>query len=321
VRFVIYGAGAIGGALGVPLAIAGHEVNLIARGTQLEAIRAGGLTLETPDGRTTLPLPVVEHPAELRFAPGDVVLLAMKSQDTEAAVRELAGVAPDAVRVVCMQNGVENERTALRRFAHVYGAMVISPATFLSPGLVSVTSGPSLGLCEVGRYPAGSDEFAGELAEALSAAQWASRALPDILRWKYAKLLDNLSNAAQVVVGLGARGGEVATLGRAEGVEVLEGAGVDVLPREEMEARRAETTNSRPIAGKERQGASTWQSVQRGTGSVESDYLNGEIVRLARETGRGAPVNALLQRLSNEIAWSGGERGPMSEAEFLALLE
>ena len=62
---------------------------------------------------------------------------------------------------VCLQNGVENERLALRRFANVYGGMVIVPATYLSPGTVSVGASPTVGLCDVGAYPNGADEVSG----------------------------------------------------------------------------------------------------------------------------------------------------------------
>jgi 2-dehydropantoate 2-reductase len=320
-RFVIYGAGAIGGALGVSLANGGSDVVLIARGAQYEAIRGGGLTLELPDGPVNARVPVVAQPSELDLGDGDVVVLAMKSQDTEPALRALSEHAPTQLPIVCMQNGVENERLALRRFEHVYGAMVIAPATFLAAGSVVVTAAPNLGLAELGRYPSGSDALCEEIAAVFSASQWASRAVEDIMSWKYAKLLDNLSNAAQVVVGLTARGGTVATRARAEGVEVLDRAGIGYLARDQIESRRAEAIISRPVEGRERVGASTWQSVARGTGSVESDYLNGEIVLIARRHGGSAPVNALLQRLSNEIARSAGERGPINEEQFLALLE
>lgn len=319
-RFVIYGAGAIGGSLGVSLLGTGADVVLIARGEQFEVLRERGLTLTTPDGSTTQPVPVVSHPREISFAPGDVVVFAMKSQDTDGAVRELAAVAPHSTPVLCMQNGVENERVALRHFENVYGAMVISPATYLTHGQVTVTAWPFLGLSEVGRYPEGTDALSDELAAMLSAARWASRSLPDIMRWKYAKLLDNLSNAAQVVVGVDARGGQVAYRARAEGVDVLDDAQIDYVSADEMGARRAEAITSKPIDGHERVGASTWQSVQRGAATVESDYLNGEIVRIARLNHRSAPINELLQRLSNEIAWSAGARAPVAEEAFFALL-
>ena len=123
-RFVVYGAGAVGGVIGARLHQGGHDVALIARGSHLEAIRERGLRLDTPDGSAVLELPVAGHPAELDLGDDDVVLLAMKTQDTAAALTALAGCAP-GVPVVCVQNGVENERLALRAFERVYGVVVM----------------------------------------------------------------------------------------------------------------------------------------------------------------------------------------------------
>ena len=58
-RYVIVGAGAVGGAIGGALALAGHDVTLVARGAHLEALRARGLTLVTPDANHVVRLPAV----------------------------------------------------------------------------------------------------------------------------------------------------------------------------------------------------------------------------------------------------------------------
>ena len=90
-RFVVFGAGAIGGVLGARLAEAGFEVALIARGRHLEAIRRDGLTLETPVQRSVFELPAAADPAELGVGrDGDVVLIATKSQDTASALQALS---------------------------------------------------------------------------------------------------------------------------------------------------------------------------------------------------------------------------------------
>src|SRR2546428_7498390 len=96
-RFVIYGAGAIGGVIGARLHEHGHEVVLIARGEHRRAIERDGLRLETPEGAATLRIPVAGHPSEfdLRIA-DDIVVLAMKSQDTAGAPRRLARCATPA---------------------------------------------------------------------------------------------------------------------------------------------------------------------------------------------------------------------------------
>ena len=76
-------------------------------------------------GVTTLPIPATERLDKIQWSGDDVVLLAVKSQDTEEALRQLAAAAPVATPVVCVQNGVANEPAALRRFANVYGVCVV----------------------------------------------------------------------------------------------------------------------------------------------------------------------------------------------------
>ena len=56
------------------------------------------------------------------------------------------------------------------------------------------------------------------------------------------------------------------------------------------------------VAGLTRGGGSSWQSLVRGTGSIEADYLNGEMCLLGRLHGVPTPVNELLQRRANAAA-------------------
>ncbi len=130
-RYIFYGAGAIGGTLGARLFETGREVVLIARGDHGRAIAEHGLRFGTPEGWRRLRIPVVEHPRELTLDESDVVFLAMKSQDTLAALDALVPLAPHAMHVVCAQNGVENERRALRHFAYVHGLCVMMAGVYL----------------------------------------------------------------------------------------------------------------------------------------------------------------------------------------------
>jgi 2-dehydropantoate 2-reductase len=325
-RFVIYGAGAIGGVLGGRLFEAGSDVTLVARGAHLAALRERGLTIVSPAGTAVLPVPVVGSIAEAAPADGDVVVLAMKSQDTPDAVRSLAAVAPAGVRVVCAQNGVENERVALRSFADVYGVTVICPSTHTEPGTVVAHASPTTGILDVGRYPSGSDATAEELAGAFRAATYASEARADVMRWKYAKLLDNLVNAVDAVCGerpgddgAGPEVRDLVARVRAEGEAVLAAAGVDVVPLAELRARRAGTLVIPPIPGVGER-TSTWQSLARGAGSVETDHLTGEVVLLGRLHGVPTPANTLLQSLATTMAATGAAPGAVPAAEVLARL-
>jgi hypothetical protein len=90
VRYIIIGAGAVGGTIGGCLAQGGHEVVLVARGAHLDALREGGLRFGTPSGTDVLPIPAVGGPGELDLRPDDVLMVATKSQDSVAVLAEWA---------------------------------------------------------------------------------------------------------------------------------------------------------------------------------------------------------------------------------------
>jgi 2-dehydropantoate 2-reductase len=322
-RYVIYGAGAIGGVIGGRLFEAGHEVVLIARGAHHDAVADRGLQLNSPAGAVTLPVPVVSAPAGVGFRESDVVILAMKSQDTGAALRALADAAPPRVSVVCAQNGVENERAALRLFPDVYGMCVILGAVHLTPGVVEARSAPVSGLLDLGRWPAGSDDVAREIAADLSGATFGSEARDDIPRWKWGKLLGNLANAVDALCGPEARGGEIAARAREEGIACLEKAGIPYLGPDEDRERRAEIFGTaRPADGARRRegSSSSWQSLARSAGAIETDYLNGEIVLLGRLHGVPTPVNETLQSVATQAARERRDPGTVPERDLLAML-
>ena len=320
-RIVIFGAGAIGGVIGARLFQHQCDVTLIARGPHFAALSTSGLRLETPEETVTLRVPVVESPESLRFDASDVVILTVKSQDTKDALGHLAAVAPPTTTIVCGQNGVENERMALRTFQHVYGMCVMLPATHLTPGVVQASSSPITGLLDVGRWPHGVDDRARELADVLNGASFESIARDDIARWKWGKLLMNLGNAVEAACGPSHRGGELVRRAVKEGVDVLAAAGIAYVGRDEDAERRGQLLTLGPVSGATRGGGSSWQSLVRETGSVETDYLTGEIVLQGRLHGVPTPVNELLQRLANQLAFERRAPGAWSESEILARLD
>jgi 2-dehydropantoate 2-reductase len=322
VRFVVYGAGAVGGMLGGSLHEAGHEVVLIARGPHLAAIQAGGLRMITPDGAVTAAAPAVGHPDEIDFRPDDVVLLAVKSQDTEGALRALAAVARAGIAVVSVQNGVANEPAALRWFADVYGMCVQCPAVHLEPGVVEVRWSPVTGILDIGRHPAGIDARGEAIAAAVASTAFESVPRPDIMRWKYGKLRANLNNAVDALCGPGTRTavGSLDADARAEADSCLEAAGIPFASSEESTARRALVSIPPIDETMDRPGASSWQSLARGTGSIEVDYLNGEIVKLGREHGIPTPVNAALQRIANRAAREGWAAGSVLPEDLIRMV-
>jgi len=327
-RYIIIGAGAVGGVVGGRLAGSGCEVVLVARGAHQAALREHGLRLRFPDGEFTHRLPAVEGPAELgELRADDVLVLAVKTQDSEAALRAWGpapvaggGTAAERLPLVCAQNGVESQRLALRTFRRVYGVCVWLPCTLVEPGVVSAASAPLTGILHLGRHPHGTDDTARLIAADLEKSHFEAPVVPDVARWQYAKLLANLVNAVEAVSGpvAGPEAEGLVARVRAEGAAVLDAAGIAYVSAEEQRAARGDKISFEPLDGVPR-GGSSWQSLNRGTGTIEADYLNGEIALLGRLHGVPTPLNDLLQRLANAFAREHRAPGSMPVGELLRL--
>ena len=323
-RIVVYGAGAVGGVIGGRLFqhhdVHGHAVTLVARGAHYDALRSKGLTLNDPNGSVTLAVPVVDRITAVPLDDGDVVILSMKTQDSEAALEALADHAPAGIAVACAQNGVENERLAARRFARVYGVCVMLPAQFLEPGVVDAAGSPHNAILDIGCYPAGVDDGARSLSAAFEASGLASRPDEAIMRAKYTKLLMNLGNPLDALVDDRQASNGLYTRARAEAEACLAAAGIEYASNEEERARRRGVMEMRAVPGRTRGGGSTWQTLVRGARTTEVDWLNGEVVLLGRLHGVPTPVNAMLQEVARRAAAEGRPARSFTTTELEALL-
>jgi 2-dehydropantoate 2-reductase len=194
---------------------------------------------------------------------------------------------------------------------------VMLPSSHLAPGVVVAQCAPVPGILDLGRYPAGVDRRAQEIAEQLVKAGFRAEPRADIMRWKHAKLLMNLGNAVEALCGRVDGLDEAVAPVRAEGETVLRAAGIDFASREEDAARRGDILRMRTVAGQQRAGGSSWQSLARGTGTVEADYLNGEIVLLGRLHGIPTPANDTARRLVVRAARDHAGPGTLTPAQFL----
>ena len=200
--------------------------------------------------------------------------------------------------IVCVQNGVANEVEALRRFERVYGVFVWLPCQHLDPGVVQVYSSPVHGVLAVGRFPAGEDELARDLARAFTEAGCDGVVSEDVMRLKRGKLLGNLINGIHIVVGDGEDAEALHEQAMAEARACFEAAGIEYEP--DTRALGARMSPPRPVHGASHAMSSTWQSLQRGS-TLETDYLNGEIVLLGRLHGAPTPVNADIQARAHNL--------------------
>ena len=317
-RYLVYGAGAVGSVTGAYLHLAGLDVLLVARPGHAARINEKGLIVRSPSKRYRVSLRAVTSASDLApFQSDDVVMLTVKSQHTQTALAELrqAGL-PSRAALGCMQNAVVNERLAASVSQNVYGILVAMPALFLVDGEVAGADRDHPGTLEVGRYPEGLDETVHKLALDLEKAGFLVMTNPRIMRSKNTKLLLNLANAVVGIVGLDCDLEEKAAFIEEVGEEarqVWESAGIDFEPEQKLNERVVDHVMKHSVLPEKVQyGGSTWQSLVKRSGSVETGCLNGEVVRVARKTGIAAPLNERLCRVAEEMARRGLEPGSYS---------
>lgn len=322
-RVTVLGVGAIGGPVALALHDAGLDVRGLARGPHLRAIAADGLRVRAPWGDATLGLEVASSPADFDWRDDDVVVLATKSQDTRAALAALAEKAPRRTAVVCAQNGLANERVAQEFFDRVYGAMVYTPGAHLDPGVVATYGIDRRGLIDLGPV-SGDLDLAESLAAALRVGRFVSEANADVMDLKRAKLLFNLGNVVQALVG--------PDVPRDEVRPVLDAAQAELVACYQAEGRATEPLRARflsrvgfapepgTIDGQQRTGGSSWQSLARGAGTIETAWLNGEVVAMGKQYGVATPVNARLVALGEAAAEAFTAGGMSAQALTHAVL-
>ena len=136
-RIAMMGSGGIGGYLGARLAQAGEDVIFIARGAHLEAMQRNGLRVESPLGEIILRhVRANETPVDIGFV--DIVVFAVKANDTERAGAAIVPLVGPATRVVTLQNGIDSVNALART---VPRSQVVGGATYLSahierPGVI-----------------------------------------------------------------------------------------------------------------------------------------------------------------------------------------
>lgn len=136
-RIAVMGTGGVGGYFGARLAQGGHDVSFVARGRQLDALRAHGLRVRSPLGDVQLPsVQVTDDPAELD--PVDVVVFGVKLWDTRPAAELVKPLLDKHTAVVSFQNGVVKDDILRDTLGgeHVIGGVCYIAATIAEPGII-----------------------------------------------------------------------------------------------------------------------------------------------------------------------------------------
>jgi 2-dehydropantoate 2-reductase len=309
----------------------------VARGAHLTALQTSGLRLRTPTEDLQIPVTAVAGPDEVRLQANDVLVVATKTNHAAEALAAWAdapvavdgrptGTAGELLPVLMALNGVESERIALRYFARVFGICVWMPAVHLVPGEVIIRGAPTSGMLHLGRYPASLTDDSDATLLSTVARDWSVAnfdvQLPvDVMPWKYRKVISNIGNAFQALVGTASGVRPLVQAAETEARTVLDTAGIEYIGDAEESRARAAGFTMQPVPGVPADtGGSTWQSLARSTGTVETDYLNGEIALLARLHGTTAPLNATLASLVRTASARGERPGAMSVAELAGRL-
>lgn len=329
-RYIIIGAGAVGVTFAAELQRAGKDVLLIARGAQLEALRFGTLRYARPNGTRSLRLPVAAGPDDVALLAGDVLVLTTKTQDAGQvladwawrpvqAVGETTRPAADVLPVVTVQNGLEAERIALRRFATVFGSVLWVAASYTAAGEVAVAGSPDVAIAWLGAFPRGTHPRLAEIAADWREAGILTHVVPEIQHAKAAKLISSVTFALSALYQPGELRDRATQLVQDEAREILSAS------RQRIADLAADTRDERhriafgPTEGPQYAGNSTSQSLTRSTG-VETDFLNGEIVLAARLLGRDAPANRALADRVQRALRDGTQVGGLGDEDLLVTL-
>lgn len=287
-KIAVMGAGAVGCFFGALLAQAGHNVTLIGRPALVEAVRDGGLLLESGGERRHVPVLADTRPEAVAGA--ELLLFCVKSFDTEAAAVAIAPHIGADCSVWSLQNGIDNA-DRLARILDRPAVPVAVYAALEAPGAGYVRHKGG-GKMVIGPSPR-SEEFAALFA----AAGIAARVAPDVASTLWTKLAVNCAlNAISALAALpyggliGREGVDVLLKGILAECRTVAGAhGITLAPTLEDTVFGLGTSMAE-------QYSSTAQDLARGR-RTEIDDLNGAILRRAATRGLEAPLNQALWTL------------------------
>lgn len=215
-RICIYGAGATGGHFAVRLALAGHDVSVVARGAHLDAIRTNGLTLRSGDDVLNAKVAASDNAKD--FSAQDVVIVATKATALPSIASQIAPVIGKDSIVVFPQNGMPwwypvglpanmpvppklplfelaDPFLAAMRADQVIGGSIYSANEVEAPGVVR-NSSPEHNRMDVGVLSGDDNDVVRGFRIALEQADILSPAPDDIRTVIWRKLLTNMSGSA-----------------------------------------------------------------------------------------------------------------------------
>lgn len=290
-RFMMMGSGGVGGYFGARLAAAGRPVTFVARGPHLDALRGGGLRVESPRGDVRLKtVRAVDDPGAA--GPVDVIFVAVKLNDLDGAIARIAPVLGPTTTVISLQNGIEAADRLVAAFgpSRVAGGVVYIASELAAPGVVRHVGANHR--VEIGILPGGETAPVDAIVAALAESGVDAERPADIRLaiWRKFVFLVALSATTtltgQAIGAIRADGAgramfaelmaEAAAVGRAHGIALAADlvqdrlAFVDTLPAAMRSSMAIDAERGKPL---------------------ELEWLSGAVVRLGAALGVPTPVN------------------------------
>jgi 2-dehydropantoate 2-reductase len=291
-RIAVVGAGGTGGYFGGLLARAGQDVTFIARGANLEALRARGLTVDSRlAGTFTLPVRATNSPSEV--GPVDLILFCVKSYDTDAAAESIRPLMHSETMLLSLQNGIGNEERIAQAVGHNsgIGAVAYVVSAIKAPGVVAQTAGP--GKIVFGELGGGTSQRTKRLHEVLQRAGIVTEVHPNIEGAIWQKFLficafSGVTALSRLPIGTILADPVTHALfrGTLEEVEAVAHASGIALPTDCVEEAMTHAGSVEPWA------SSSLYGDLAGGRRLELESLNGEVVRRGGEhDGVWTPLN------------------------------
>ena len=299
-RIVVLGAGAVGCFFGGVLARAGKDVLLIARDNHVQAIKKNGLFMECQTFQERVTIEASSRIEDIAGA--DLILCCVKSPDTERAIREIKALIKSDTLILSLQNGVDNAE----RISQVVPNKVISAVVYVAAGMGGDGHVKHFGRGELIIGVANQAESISselqEICEIFLSANIPCAVSNNIQRELWLKFLVNcsyngISAIGQITYGEMAQQENTWQLINDLTTEFLLVAHHENIDISEDEAQRVNEQIAKTMAG---QRSSTAQDLLRHK-PTEIDYLNGLIVRKAKEHGLKVPNHQAIYTLVKMI--------------------
>jgi 2-dehydropantoate 2-reductase len=295
-RWLVVGAGGIGGYFGGLLALSGQDVTFLARGDHLAAMHKNGLRIETVDRSYSIrPHALDSVDSEPHY---DVVLFCVKTYDNVTAAKAIGKAVDDHTVILSIQNGMDNEKALgqLLPAAQVYPGLAHIVSARVAPGVIRQSGGARTILFGDPQNP--TNPRLREIAEKMHRAQIDATASTNIERDRWDKFVfivafSGMTALCRSPIGEVLNDPLAMSLYRrcvAEAVAVAEAEGVDV------DAETSETAIRRTEAyrgAQEKATSSMLRDLLAGR-LTEIESLNGAVVRRADERNQDVPVNSMI---------------------------